>query len=336
MNNSLITKDGYKGTSNQLSSNINLDELHSLSYWVSLYWKNIVSGAAPLTEKAKKADLTKFLSFFLKIIGHDHIHSWTPSVSKHFQNLLSKKNDDTIRSYSPSTINRIFATLKHFAKWVHKQHPFISGFPLDGVKDLTEDDPNWNGLTQTQVIRLRSACDKRIGSATKQNQNPLLEIAVFLTLLNTGLRESELVSLNISDYHSRGFHNVKRKGNKITRKVPVPQEAKSAIDKYLKTRAIKESTSPLLISKYNNRFSTRDVRRVCERLSKFASALLPEEEKFHLSPHMLRHTFLKKIADTHGVHIAQKMSGNVSMSEIFRYTKPSQDEIDHIAGSIQF
>ena len=37
-----------------------------------------------------------------------------------------------------------------------------------------------------------------------------------------------------------------------------------------------------------------------------------------------------------GVHIAQKMSGNVSMSEIFRYTKPSQDEIDHIAGSIQF
>jgi integrase/recombinase XerD len=98
--------------------------------------------------------------------------------------------------------------------------------------------------------------------------------------------------------------------------VPVPQEAKSALDQYLKTRTIKKSTSQLLISKYNNRFSTRDVRRVCERLSKFASALLPEEEKFHLSPHMLRHNFLKKIADTPGVNIVQKISGNVSMSEI--------------------
>ncbi|MSO14536.1 hypothetical protein [Rickettsiales endosymbiont of Trichoplax sp. H2] len=46
---------------------------------------------------------------------------------------------------------------------------------------------------------------------------------------------------------------------------------------------------------------------------------------------MLRHTFLKRVADKHGVHIAQKMSSNASISQIFRYTKPSQDEIDNIA-----
>lgn len=44
------------------------------------------------------------------------------------------------------------------------------------------------------------------------------------------------------------------------------------------------------------------------------------------SPHMLRHTFLKRVTDKHGVHIAQKLSGNVSVREIFRYAKPSEEE----------
>ena len=42
---------------------------------------------------------------------------------------------------------------------------------------------------------------------------------------------------------------------------------------------------------------------------------------------MLRHTFLKKVTDKHGVHFAQELSGNVSIKEIFRYAKPSQDEM---------
>jgi integrase/recombinase XerD len=71
-----------------------------------------------------------------------------------------------------------------------------------------------------------------------------------------------------------------------------------------------------------------------QRISAHASLTLPDEEKFHLSPHMLRHIFLKRIADQDGIHIAQKMSGNASISQIFRYTKPFQDEIDNIAHNL--
>ena len=86
-----------------------------------------------------------------------------------------------------------------------------------------------------------------------------------------------------------------------------------------------------IFSKNGVRLSTRAIRYICARISAHASLTLSDEEKFHLSPHMLRHTFLKRVADKHGVHIAQKMSGNASISQIFRYTKPSQDEIDNIA-----
>lgn len=46
-----------------------------------------------------------------------------------------------------------------------------------------------------------------------------------------------------------------------------------------------------------------------------------------LHPGLLRHTFLKKVTDKHGFHFAQELSGNVSIKEIFRYAKPSPDEI---------
>jgi len=54
---------------------------------------------------------------------------------------------------------------------------------------------------------------------------------------------------------------------------------------------------------------------------------LPETERFHFTPHKLRHTFLKKVTDKHGVHFAHEISGNVSVKEIFMYAKPSQEEI---------
>jgi integrase/recombinase XerD len=37
------------------------------------------------------------------------------------------------------------------------------------------------------------------------------------------------------------------------------------------------------------------------------------------------------VADKHGVRHAQRMSGNVSIREVFRYTKPSAEEIAETA-----
>lgn len=75
---------------------------------------------------------------------------------------------------------------------------------------------------------------------------------------------------------------------------------------------------------------TLDVYRICQRVLKQALAFLPDLEKFDFTPHKLRHTFLKKVTDKHGVHFAQELSGNVSIKEIFRYAKPSQEEMQNI------
>jgi len=312
-----------------LETFIDRDQTHSLTAWVVLYFKVHVHGAPDNIVTAKRYDLEKFLCFFKSEIGHDHVDSWTPAVSKRFQKVTAQTIvAATKKPYEPTSVNRIFATIRHFAKWLHRQRPLLAGDPMKGVRDLQTDDPDWNGLTAKQVMRLKSACEQRLNACKRKDQNPLLETAVFYALFQTGLRESELVALNVHQYHHRGLHNVVRsKNKKISKKVPLPQEAREFLDRYLETHNA-QPDEPLFISRYGNRLATQDVYRLCQRLLKQALAYLKAEEKFHFTPHKLRHTFLKSVTDKHGIHFTQQMSGNVSIRVIFRYAKPSQDEID--------
>lgn len=302
----------------------------SLAAWAEIYITIHVLGAPEKTRVAKQRDLEQFLRFVQREVGDDRLDAWTPAVTKHFQQALSKTiSPITKKLYQTTTVNRILATLRHFSRWLHAQRPLLAGNPFQGVRDVNADEPEWNGLTSRQMLRLKSACEQRIKSCTRADQNPLLEAAIFYVLSQTGLRESELVSLNIEQYHHKGLHDVHRHKNKrISKKVPLPQEAREFLERYLATRENIQPEEPLFVSRYGQRLQAQDVRRSCDRLLKQACAHLEESDKFHFTPHMLRHTFLKQVTDKHGVHFAQRVSGNVSIREIFRYAKPSQDEID--------
>ena len=50
-------------------------------------------------------------------------------------------------------------------------------------------------------------------------------------------------------------------------------------------------------------------------------------EKMDVSPHVLRHTFLRKLAETTGVHEAREASGHQSDRSIWRSVKPDQQTL---------
>ena len=58
--------------------------------------------------------------------------------------------------------------------------------------------------------------------------------ALFLVLLQTGLRISELLAINLRQYDGKHFKNVKRKGKVVSRKVFIAKEARDALDRYIK------------------------------------------------------------------------------------------------------
>lgn len=57
-----------------------------------------------------------------------------------------------------------------------------------------------------------------------------------------------------------------------------------------------------------------------------ANAYLSTNEKIKLTPHMLRHSFLKRITDKYGLHVTQDLSGNMYLSKRFKVYKQDNNQ----------
>jgi integrase/recombinase XerD len=53
----------------------------------------------------------------------------------------------------------------------------------------------------------------------------------------------------------------------------------------------------------------------------------PPIERIAVSPHVLRHTFLRKLAEEKGVQYAKEASSHKSNRYIWRYVKPDQESL---------
>jgi integrase/recombinase XerD len=104
------------------------------------------------------------------------------------------------------------------------------------------------------------------------------------------------------------------------------------LDAWLDAR--KDTATPLFITRTGRRMYRGEAAEAVRRIAAQANGRLAKEEKIDVSPHVLRHTFLRKLAETKGVHYAREASGHQSDRYIWRYVKPDQqtlaDAIDEL------
>jgi integrase/recombinase XerD len=291
----------------------------SLSAWLSLYMTAEAAGGAEQTFRAKRHDLEGFLGFFERATRSDHPDQWTRSVTAAFLKSLSSGGR------KPTTINRTLATLRHAANWMHRQRPFLAGNPTERIADVQTDAPAWKGLTDLELMRLRSAAEQLLRLKTAKNQHAVRDHAVFLCLLHTGLRVSELLSLDLSQHEGKCFRDVKRKGRRVSAKVFLAAEAREALDRYLD--AVRgRAAGPLFLSRSRLRLQRSNVHDALKALAAQANARLAPEEHVALSAHVLRHTMLRRVAQKNGLEFAMELSGHSSSNYIWRYVQPGDEE----------
>jgi integrase/recombinase XerD len=294
----------------------------SLAAWFTLYVELEAGANSENTQKAKRADLQAFLTYFSRVAGTDHPDQWTRSITGGFLRHLEKKE-----KRRPTTINRMLATLRHAARWIHGKRPFLAGDPTERIADIAEDEPEWKGLSDLEVTRLKAASEQLVKLKTRKNQQPFKGYAVLLVLLGTGLRVSELVACDFGQYQGKHLRDVKRKGRKVTRSVFLPKDAREALDRYLAEERGKEA-GPLFTTRNGNRLRREDVQDILNAIAAQANASLAEGEKIRLTPHVLRHTMLRRVAEEHGIQYAMELSGHTSSRYIWRYVKPPRDKLE--------
>jgi integrase/recombinase XerC len=149
-------------------------------------------------------------------------------------------------------------------------------------------------------------------------------------LYGCGIRNSELIGINLEDIRLSVEAILIRGKGKKERYVPFGDSVKTALAAYLPVRQKmlaekKKSALALLVNRRGGRLTTRSVGRIIKKIA-VAKGLSPE-----VHPHTLRHAFgthmLEEGADLRAI---QEMLGHERLSTTQRYTQLSIKHVLHV------
>lgn len=249
---------------------------------------------------------------------------------------MQQQRDKRIK---PSTIATRYTSIRHFARWAHRTiapSPFPLGLPTEGVKPPEEPSYKFAGLSRKNVLRLTAAAETLVKTPGKRGSDTgIRDRALLHVALGTGLRVSEIINLDVADFDNSkkaGFRNVIQKGG--TRREYVKfwygEDHKPALLAWLKQRG--DWTGPFFCTRTLQPLTRIQGWRIIKRMEKQANAQLPDDEKFTVTPHTLRHTLLRRITEDerYGIHYAKAASGHKSDKYIWTYNEPSEEELEEL------
>ncbi len=279
-----------------------------------LEYLEIEKGRSLLTIRNYDHYLGRFLSWS-KIDFPDQINL---DLVRRFRLYLNRHENERGLKMKRVTQEYYIIALRGFLKYMLK----------NGIKTLSSDkielgkkkDRNVDFLEVEEVeVLLNSIIEEDIGS--------LRDRAILEMLFSTGVRVSELTSLDIENINLKsGEFSVKGKGGKI-RLVFLSDSAREKIISYLKKR--KDMSPALFVSFGKNKECQRITPRSIQRIvKKYASRAGIVKD---ITPHTLRHSFatdlLRNGADIKSV---QAMLGHSSINTTQIYTHVTNKHLKEI------
>ena len=208
---------------------------------------------------------------------------------------------------NPRSIQRHLSSAKGFFRFL-KKNGLISTSPLDLVTAPKIANTLPDVLSPEDVEQLLNFKPSSVIE--------IRDMAIVELMYSSGLRVSEAININITDFEDNmTFLRVLGKGSK-TRLVPLGKFAIKAVENWLNERKkISNDTEALFLNSKGNRLSIRSVQL---RLKKMAikQGLPP------IHPHMLRHSFATHMLESSGdLRTIQELLGHSSLSTTQIYTK---------------
>ncbi|MCA1326137.1 tyrosine recombinase XerC [Herbaspirillum sp. alder98] len=232
------------------------------------------------------------------------------------------------RGLNARSISRKLSAWRGFFGWLSTEHELASN-PVDGVKPPKKSKPLPKALGADDAIHLVSHHDP-----AKPDDSTLAACnhAMFELLYSSGLRVSELASLDLADVRDGGYESaswidlgeaevtVTGKGGK-QRRVPVGRAALQAINDWLPLRArlVRADGGPDGHAVFLTERGTRMSPRVIQLRLKAHGRTAGMASDVH--PHMLRHSFASHVLQSSGdLRAVQEMLGHASISATQVYT----------------
>ncbi len=289
-----------------------------------LEYLEIEKGAANKTQENYSRYLNKFIKW-LKMTHNEDLkpHQLTSEHIWKYRVFLSRSpiSEKTKKTLKKKTQNYYLIALRNLLTFFADRD--IQSLPADKVKlakDKSVQDIKFLTLDQVEKLLLAPDTSHNIG---------LRDRAILETLFSTGLRVSELVTLNRDQLKIKPDTkdlelSITGKGGKI-RTVYFSERAVKWLRKYLETRT---DTDEALFISYkpgsrnkehsptSRRITPRSVERILEKYSKIAG--LP----IQATPHTLRHSYATDLLNQGvDIRIVQELLGhqNIATTQIYTH-----------------
>lgn len=219
----------------------------------------------------------------------------------------------------PATVNAYYRTLRAFTNWCLGEE-LISWAALKNVKEPKVPKDQLPPFTEEQIRMMRAY--------TMQTQSPDRDLAIFLILLSTGLRVSELCGLRMKDIDRD--HNSLRvlgKGNK-RRAVFLGHTARRALWRYLEHRGPGNKEDPLFLGERGRSAAEGLQQRGVYRMISLAAKHAGVTES-QCGPHALRRTFAINFLKNGGNIIElQSVMGHEDLTVLRQYVRYAEGDVE--------
>jgi integrase/recombinase XerD len=284
-----------------------------------LNFMSVEKGASGNTVAAYKNDLQQFDGYITSLRGNGKPRDWERTerdLIVDYLLSLRKKN------YAEATVARKVAAIKSFFQYMQAEGA-IRGNPAESLESPRVGRSLPKPLSVTEVDELLEQPMKRNTPEAKRDR-AMLEL-----LYATGLRVTELVSLEIDDVNMSGpYVRCLGKGSK-ERTIPIHEQAAAAVAEYLNegraalVKARKESA--LFVNRRGERLTRQGFWLILKQYAKEAKITTP------VTPHTLRHSFathmLRGGAPLRNV---QELLGHANISTTQVYTQIANEHVRQV------
>jgi integrase/recombinase XerC len=280
---------------------------------VSQFVGSLHGNASAHTVKAYTGDLASFATY----VGS---RSWRSIDHVAIRGFLSHLYE---KGLGKTSVARSLAAVRSFFRWLAQE-----GVVEQNPAALVSTPKLPKKLPRVPTIEeMNSVLD---GEMPEVAAFPARDRLMLELLYGCGIRNSELIGINLDDIRLSTEAILVRGKGKKERYVPFGDSVKVALTAYLPLRqqllvGRKRNTSALLINQRAGRLTTRSVGRIIKKIA-VAKGLSPD-----VHPHTLRHAFgthmLEEGADLRAI---QEMLGHERLSTTQRYTQLSMKHVLHV------
>jgi integrase/recombinase XerC len=289
--------------------------------------------ASAHTVRAYRREISNFVAYLSETVG---LHAKIAAVEHlHIRAYLGFLYE---RGLTKASAARALAAVRSWFRWLAKEHR-IGQNPavLVSTPKLPQHLPRVPSMEE--VNGLLNSMEGRESSAAKDEAAawPERDRVIFELLYGCGIRNSELVGIDMADIQWKNDAIlVKGKGRK-QRYVPLGDEAAIAMRAYLPLREVRLGAAgklglvtdgPLIMNlrmRGNTRLTTRSVGRIVKQIA------LSRGLAADVHPHTLRHAFgthmLEEGADLRAI---QEMLGHERLSTTQRYTQLTTGQVQRV------